>query len=77
MNKIAQHFIYFQDTEGGMDSFQVGGLQPEMELRTLPGWMDEDCKEQDQDLLDWMETAEVGTYCEHRLGCLVRMRDTL
>jgi hypothetical protein len=123
-------FIYFQSTDGGMDTFSANG---EDDFQSLYGWMTESCIEgfkdesdppvslrtfrgaisaplakgekqrargrkikiqfyvrlerlktglrikhqaDDSDMLKWMVTAEIGDVYYHRLGCLVRVKDT-
>ena len=67
-----KHFMYFENTDGGMDSFDV---YDETDLANLLGWKDDMCLKEDQELLDWMSKADVGEMKDHRLGCLVRMKD--
>ena len=66
-------FMYFENQEGGMDFFFV---QEECELIVLNGWKDGYCYDMDKSLENWMEDAEVGDYAEHRLGVMVRVKDT-
>lgn len=68
-----KRFVYFENTEGGMSVFDVA---TESDVRQLYGWMSEDCRKDDEALLLWMATAEVGDAYEHRLGWLVRLKDT-
>lgn len=67
-----KQFMYFETTDGGMNSFSV---YSEADLANLYGWKSPDCIKEDHLLVDWMAWAEVGEMKEHRLGCLVRMRD--
>lgn len=69
---MAKQFMYFQTTDGGMVNFPVTGPR---DLRDLLGWMNDSCMREDQKLLRWMESAQVGEMTEHRLGCLVRLKD--
>ena len=68
-------FMYFENQEGGMDYFKVSNS---MDLARLSGWMKERFQNNTEDvaLVDWMEDAEVGDYAEHRLGVMVRVKDT-
>lgn len=67
-----KQFVYFQNTEGGMDTsfFVAAG-----ELADLRGWMTPSCRADDTRLVAWLETAEVGDYFTHRLGDVVRLKD--
>lgn len=67
-----KRFIYFEQTEGGMDCFE---LLNETALHNLVGWMTDMCKHDDSLLLNWMSKAEVGEYTKHRLGYLVRLKN--
>lgn len=67
-------FVYCETTEGGMDAYIVHSAK---DLTCLYGWMSRDCKEEDEALVEWMETAEVGDYLDHRLGVIVRLKDKL
>ena len=67
-----KHFVYFESREGGMG---VHEILYEKDLFLIPYWMRPGCVEQDNALREWMNTAEVGEMCWHRLGCMVRMKD--
>ena len=69
MNKT---FIYCESTEGGMDTWMVHSPQ---DLKTLYGWMSKGCRKDDENLVSWMEIAEIGDYYNHRLGVMVRVKD--
>lgn len=74
-------FIYFEDTEGGMEPRHIrlplGFAEDEGYKVTLPlrSWMEDDCSQEDNELVAWMETADVGEYYYHRLGVMVRVKD--
>lgn len=65
-------FLYFESTEGGMEVYSVHS--PE-EFPRLYGWMTPSCACEDEGMLRWMDTAEIGDVYHHRLGCLVRIKD--
>ena len=67
-----KQFMYFENQEGGMGVFEI---RSEQDLHSLYGWMRPDCKTEDTALLYWMERAFVGELYDHRLGCLVRLKD--
>lgn len=69
MNK---RFLYCEATEGGMDQWEFFTSDG---LIGLHGWMDRDCRSYDEDLVAWLDTAEIGEYYEHRLGVVVRLKD--
>ena len=64
--------MYFESEEGGMSAFEVYG---EVDLKGLYGWGREDCKDRDNRLLEWMDKADIGELYDHRLGCIVRLKD--
>ena len=67
-------FMYFENQEGGMGAFFVEDaidLYP-----VIKGWMSGIHVQGDKMLRAWMEDAEVGDYAEHRLGVMVRVKDT-
>lgn len=66
-------FMYFQNEEGGMSTFNVIDAHG---LKGLNGWMDSGCIVEDSELVVWMQHAQVGEVCEHRLGFLVRLKDS-
>jgi len=69
-------FIYFENTEGGMQDFLV--YSEEDLSSSLPGWKypKYGCLREDTMLLEWMEeVAEVGETYSHRCGVLVRLKD--
>ena len=68
-----KRFMYFENTEGGMNQVEVRDSENIMEC--LYGWKRADCFEEDNALLGWMENAEVGDLHYHRLGTLVRLKD--
>lgn len=68
----AKKFLYCENQEGGMNEFEVSDLS---ELSTLYGWMCHGCKTDDNKLLKWASTAQVGEYTEHRLGVMIRIKD--
>lgn len=67
-----KQFMYFESIEGGMVSYAVSTGR---DLSGLYGWMSKGCEADDQGLLNWMESANVGEFYEHRLGTLVRLKD--
>lgn len=67
-----KRFLYIEETDGGMAPIVVGSAS---ELNGLCGWMHESCKADDMALINWMNTAEIGEYYEHRLGIMVRLKD--
>lgn len=66
-----KRFIYFLDNEGGMDTIYVNEGEDVLSWIAF-GSMD---NPEDVGLLDWMKTAPVGGWCEHRVGCMVRVLD--
>lgn len=71
-----KQFMYFENQEGGMDTFMVSS---EQDLHRLYGWMKTDCtfdcSHEDQEMVDWMRVAEIGDVHSHRLGYLVCIKD--
>jgi hypothetical protein len=69
-----KQFLYCEDEgTGGMDHYILhleSGLAPY-------GWMEDSCKEADIKMMQWMETAEVGDYYQHRVGVCIRVKDKL
>ena len=68
-----KNFMYFENQEGGMSDYVVHDAS---EMSFLYGWKDGYCYDMDKALENWMEDAEVGDYAEHRLGVMVRVKDT-
>ena len=72
----SKQFMYCENQDGGMDVFMVSS---EQDLQHLFGWMktagDFDCSQDDQEMVDWMQVADIGEVHFHRLGCLVRLKD--
>lgn len=72
----SKQFMYCENQDGGMDVFMVSS---EQDLQHLCGWMktagDFDCSQDDQEMVDWMQVADIGEVHFHRLGCLVRLKD--
>jgi hypothetical protein len=66
-------FMYFENQEGGMAEWEV---REESDLIALRGWKDSYCYNDDKHLEEWMKTAEIGDLVEHRLGVMVRVKDT-
>ena len=58
------HFVYVEQTEGGMESYEFSGNN----VPRLYGWMDATCLENDTALIYWLGKAQVGEYFPHRLG---------
>jgi hypothetical protein len=67
-------FKYFWNTEGGME---VIDIEKTVDLEAIPYWKEESVLSQDLALEHFMGTAEVGDFHHHRLGCLVRVKDTI
>jgi len=66
-------FCYFENQDGGMGVYEMSSKE---QMPRLYGWMKEGwCKEEDEAMLKWMDTAEVGEDFEHRLGIMVRLKD--
>lgn len=61
-------FLYFKNTEGGMDVLRVTSAGEE--LSDLYHWKKYN---EDYALLDWMKTARIGEHFAHRLGHIVRV----
>ena len=70
-----KHFIYFESTDGGMDSNKYSFKENEEVNFDLSGWMSEkyDCRERDIQLINWAKTCKIGDYFEHRMGTCVRV----
>jgi len=66
-----KRFLYAESTDGGMSSQIVS----DAESLNLYGWMDESCKEEDEALVEWLKTADVGEFKDHRLGVMIRLKD--
>ena len=58
-------FVYCENTEGGMDTFE---LESDEQPTGLRGWMSASTKADDRTLVLWMKTARIGEWTEHRLG---------
>lgn len=67
-----KQFMYFESTEGGMETSVFRGQN---DLPYLYGWMSDHCQDADTAMVTWMETAEIGDVFDHRLGYLVRIKD--
>lgn len=71
-----KQFMYFENQDGGMDTFMVSS---EQDFHHLYRWMKTagtfDCSQDDQEMVDWMKVADIGEVHFHRLGCLVRLKD--
>lgn len=67
-------FIFCESEEGGLKVFffTEGDMLLEKSLR---GWMSKGCTTEDQLLLHFIATSEVGDYHEHRLGYCFRVKD--
>jgi len=68
-----KRFMYFETTEGGMETVE---LDSPGQLGFLFGWKSPMCLQEDLSLEKWMGEAKVGGVCMHRLGALVRLADT-
>ena len=69
-----KHFVYFEATEGGMSDHDI---TEELDFSFLRSWMKGWCSVKDGEMVNWAEEAEVGEMFDHRLGCLVRLKDSL
>jgi len=67
-----KNFIYFESVDGGMEAREVQNAD---DLQNLWRWMSVQYCIEDRTLVEWMETALVGEFKHHRLGCLVRLVD--
>ena len=67
-----KRFIYCEVTEGGMNE-NIHTFSDKITNFSLFGWMQKDCKEQDEAFLQWANTCKVGDYCRHRLGICFRV----
>ena len=65
-------FIYFEDTEGGIDLHIINSPS---QLQVLRGWMSPETEEDDTNLAEFVGIAEVGEVYMHRLGYLVRVKE--
>ena len=70
---MAKQFAYFEITDGGMESFIASAIE---DFEQLNGWQTDSCKEADDAMIEWVEKAQIGEMYEHRLGCIVRLKDT-
>lgn len=66
-------FRYFESDEGGMNDCLVHSKE---DLEHLYGWMSESTKKVDSEMVKWMDIAGVGECFNHRLGVLVRIKDS-
>lgn len=70
-----KHFIYFESTDGGMETNKYEFKEDEeINFGTL-GWMSEKYGtiETDTQLINWAKTCKIGDYFEHRMGTCVRV----
>ena len=67
-----KQFVYFEATEGGMNELNV---YTEKDIENLCGWKYRFCIKEDNNLVEWMNSARIGDITEHRLGSLVRLRN--
>jgi hypothetical protein len=74
--EIMKHFIYFESTDGGMDSHKHEFKDNNIKFN-LYGWMNENygCDTSDKELIEWAKKCEIGDYFEHRLGTCVRVNN--
>ncbi len=68
-----KNFIYFESTEGGMET--ITDIQCAADLSNLSGWLNGICKIGDKKMINWMDNALIGQKYNHRMGCLVRLLD--
>lgn len=72
-SKKRKQFLYCNQTDGGMDT---GVISSPKEIGPwMYGWMTASVADRDKKLVKWMNEAEVGAMCEHRLGVMVRLKD--
>ena len=69
-----KQYLYFESQEGGMDMFSFSDAS---NLIRLVGWKQPLCKNEDDKLCLWLETAEIGDYFVHRLGYVIRIKDII
>lgn len=67
-------FVYCESTEGGMDTYYFTRVE---DIPRVYGWMSTDVLDEDEALVDFVRTADIGDVFEHRLGVCVRLKDTL
>lgn len=67
-----KQFIYCESTEGGMDSFIFSNPN---QLSHLFAWMNPDCATNDEKLVAWLESSDIGDYYFHRLGIVIRLKN--
>lgn len=65
-------FHYFEHYESGMHDFEV---LSEDDLHGLFQWRNGACLSKDNQLLAWMQNADVGEKYDHRCGVMVRLKD--
>ena len=71
---MTKQFVYFESTDDGMDFFKAKSVE---DFKSLDGWQSDSCKEADNAMIEWLENAQIGEMYEHRLGCVVRLKDTI
>lgn len=69
---MAKQFAYFESTDGGMEYFVAETVE---DFKQLYGWQTADCKVADDAMIEWAEKAQIGEMYQHRLGCIVRLKD--
>lgn len=69
---MAKQFAYFESTDGGMEFFIANAIE---DFEQLCGWQTDSCKVADDAMTEWVEKAQIGEMYEHRLGCIVRLKD--
>lgn len=72
---MEKYFIYFEATDGGMDTNKYAFKTGDDFNFGLFGWMSEKygCEAEDTKLVEWAKVCEVGEYFEHRMGTCVRV----
>lgn len=70
---MVKRFLYCEETYGGMNSFEFSDVN---ELSCLYGWGTDFCKDYDTALILWIDSCEIGEYFNHRLGIVVRLKDS-
>lgn len=64
-------FVYCFSEEGGM-SLENFEFKKDKDITKfdIPGWMEQDCIENDVKLLIWANRANIGEYHHHRMGTI-------
>ena len=70
-----KQFMYLEAIAGYIDN-QPFKDADEVQRYLQRSWKSEGCEEDDAALEQWIDSAEVGQYHEHRMGVAVRLQDT-